>query len=206
MLQSLRLLLLLHTLYHTPSITPFPAFSSPPQFYKDGLSLPATVIAVEAGNIVTQVKTADKDGYAAVQVRAGRHAGTGRQAVAGRQAACLRSPNSALAHRVQNSKLLHNFCAPPAQVGYKVCREDKITKPEVGHLDKAGAQAMKHLREFKVGLKRKGWQHAQPVQASHTPTLCAPPQISPACCVLSHSSLLHVPCVSLPSLNRRSRT
>lgn len=40
-----------------------------PQFYKDGAALPATVIALEAGNIVTQVKTADKDGYAAVQVR-----------------------------------------------------------------------------------------------------------------------------------------
>lgn len=39
------------------------------QFYKDGASLPATVIALEAGNVVTQVKTADKDGYAAVQVR-----------------------------------------------------------------------------------------------------------------------------------------
>lgn len=36
------------------------------------------------------------------------------------------------------------------QVGYKTCREDKITKPELGHLQKAGAPAMKHLREFKV--------------------------------------------------------
>lgn len=39
------------------------------QFYRDGISLPATVIALGEGNIVTQVKTADKDGYAAVQVR-----------------------------------------------------------------------------------------------------------------------------------------
>ncbi|KAI7836270.1 hypothetical protein COHA_009859 [Chlorella ohadii] len=38
------------------------------QFYKDGAALPATVIALEAGNIVTQVKTTEKDGYAAVQV------------------------------------------------------------------------------------------------------------------------------------------
>ena len=38
------------------------------QFYKDGAALPATVIALEAGNIVTQVKTEEKDGYAAVQV------------------------------------------------------------------------------------------------------------------------------------------
>ena len=40
-----------------------------PQFFKDGAALPATVIALEAGNIVTQVKSAEKDGYTAVQVR-----------------------------------------------------------------------------------------------------------------------------------------
>ena len=39
----------------------------------------------------------------------------------------------------------------PLQVGYQVCRENKITKPEAGHLKKAGAPPMKHLREFKVG-------------------------------------------------------
>lgn len=36
--------------------------------FKDGLAYPATVIALEEGNIVTQVKTNDKDGYDAVQV------------------------------------------------------------------------------------------------------------------------------------------
>lgn len=82
------------------------------QFFKNGAALPATVIALEEGNIVTQVKTADKDGYTAVQV------------------------------------------------GYKVCREGKITKPELGHLKKAGAPAMKHLREFKVrgqGRGQRSW-------------------------------------------------
>lgn len=38
------------------------------QFYKNGAALPATVIALEGGNIVTQVKSAEKDGYTAVQV------------------------------------------------------------------------------------------------------------------------------------------
>lgn len=38
------------------------------QYFKDGLAIPATVIALEAGNIVTQVLTAEKDGYTAVQV------------------------------------------------------------------------------------------------------------------------------------------
>lgn len=37
-------------------------------FTEDGLSVPATVLALEEGNIVTQVKTADTDGYNAVQV------------------------------------------------------------------------------------------------------------------------------------------
>ncbi|KAL4446359.1 hypothetical protein ABPG77_003166 [Micractinium sp. CCAP 211/92] len=72
------------------------------QFYKNGAALPATVIALEGGNIVTQVKSAEKDGYTAVQV------------------------------------------------GYKTVPDRKITKPELGHLQKAGAPAMKHLREFKV--------------------------------------------------------
>jgi hypothetical protein len=40
-------------------------------FTDDGLALPATVIALEEGNVVTQIKTVDTDGYNAVQV--GRH-------------------------------------------------------------------------------------------------------------------------------------
>jgi len=36
--------------------------------YKDGLAVPATVIALEDGNVVTQVKTMETDGYVAVQV------------------------------------------------------------------------------------------------------------------------------------------
>ena len=40
-------------------------------------------------------------------------------------------------------------CFPP-QVGYRVVPDRKVTKPELGHLQKAGAPAMKHLREFKV--------------------------------------------------------
>lgn len=38
-------------------------------FGSDGNAYPATVIALESGNIVTAVKTVEKDGYAAVQVR-----------------------------------------------------------------------------------------------------------------------------------------
>jgi len=37
-------------------------------FTEDGLCVPVTVIAVQAGNVVTQVKTEDTDGYNAVQV------------------------------------------------------------------------------------------------------------------------------------------
>jgi len=36
------------------------------------------------------------------------------------------------------------------QVGYDVVREDKITKPEVGHCKKAGAPALRHLEEFRL--------------------------------------------------------
>lgn len=71
-------------------------------FTADGLAVPATVIALEEGNVVTCVKTVEKDGYAAVQV------------------------------------------------GYRACKESKITKPELGHLQKAGVAPMRKLKEFKV--------------------------------------------------------
>jgi len=72
-------------------------------FTADGLAVPATVIALEDGNIVTQVKTPETDGYSAVQV------------------------------------------------GYRVAsRENKLTKPELGHLKKHSAPALRNLREFKV--------------------------------------------------------
>lgn len=70
--------------------------------YRNGLALPATVIALEEGNVVTQVKSVDTDGYTAVQV------------------------------------------------GYQQCKDSKVTKPELGHLQKAGAPTLRRLREFKI--------------------------------------------------------
>ena len=123
------------------------------QFFKDGAALPATVIALEGGNIVTQVKSADKDGYTAVQVR-------GRQA----RDVCAKGVQKAGATRACRLRARHaTDCCVSAlprlavQIGYKTCRDDKITKPELGHLKKAGAPAMKHLREFKV---RRGLAHS----------------------------------------------
>lgn len=37
------------------------------------------------------------------------------------------------------------------QVGYKIVAERKVTKPELGHLQKSGCPPLKHLREYKVG-------------------------------------------------------
>lgn len=71
-------------------------------FTPEGLSLPATVIALEEGNVVTQVHTTEKSGYNSVQL------------------------------------------------GYQECADRKVTRPEAGHCKKAGAKAMRHLREFKV--------------------------------------------------------
>ncbi len=72
-------------------------------FTEEGLCVPATVIALEEGNVVTQVKTTATDGYNAVQI------------------------------------------------GYKATAEKRVTKPELGHLKKAGVPPMRHLVEFKVG-------------------------------------------------------
>ncbi|MEM6713669.1 MAG: 50S ribosomal protein L3 [Cyanobacteria bacterium P01_F01_bin.56] len=70
-------------------------------FDEEGNAVPVTVI--QAGPcVVTQVKTAQTDGYTAVQV------------------------------------------------GYKSVPEKALTKPELGHLTKAGATAMRHLKEYRV--------------------------------------------------------
>eukprot|EP00884_Botryococcus_braunii_P020659 jgi/Botrbrau1/7277/Bobra.0318s0015.1 len=73
------------------------------QVYKEnGVCLPATVIAIDEGNIVTQVKTPETDGYGAVQI------------------------------------------------AYEPVKPKNIRKPELGHLQKAGAPPLRHLREFKI--------------------------------------------------------
>ena len=70
-------------------------------FDTDGKVIPVTVI--EAGPcVVVQKKTAEKDGYEAVQL------------------------------------------------GFEDVPERKLTKPEKGHLDKAGVSPKKHLKEFKL--------------------------------------------------------
>ena len=70
-------------------------------FDESGKVIPVTVI--EAGPcVVTQKKTAEKDGYSAVQL------------------------------------------------GYADVKESKLSKPELGHLNKAGVAPKKHLREFNL--------------------------------------------------------
>ena len=70
-------------------------------FDETGKVIPVTV--VEAGPCtVTQKKTVEKDGYAAVQL------------------------------------------------GFEDVSEKKLTKPEIGHLKKAGVEALKHLKEFRL--------------------------------------------------------
>jgi len=71
-------------------------------FLEDGTALPCTVLGLREGNIVTQVKTVDTDGYSAVQV------------------------------------------------GYRRVRDRKLTKPELGHLQKVNAIPMRHLQEFRL--------------------------------------------------------
>ena len=70
-------------------------------FADDGSAIPVTVLDV-AGNRVTQVKTPDSDGYAAVQVTFGKR------------------------------------------------RASRVTKPQAGHLAKAGVEAGQVLKEFHV--------------------------------------------------------
>ncbi|XP_071736048.1 large ribosomal subunit protein uL3c [Rutidosis leptorrhynchoides] len=71
-------------------------------FESTGKVVPVTVIGFREGNIVTQVKTDETDGYNAVQVR------------------------------------------------YRRVRDKKLTKPETGHLEKAGVIPLRHLQEFRL--------------------------------------------------------
>jgi len=80
-----------------------------------GNAVPVTV--VEAGPcVVTQIKTAQTDGYAAVQV------------------------------------------------GFKDVAEKALTKPELGHLAKAGANPMRHLKEYRV-VSTDGFELGQALTA-----------------------------------------
>lgn len=69
-------------------------------FSADGKNVPCTVIEV-GPCVVTQIKTVENDGYAALQL------------------------------------------------GFEDTKEKHLTKPELGHLQKAGSQLKRHLAEFK---------------------------------------------------------
>lgn len=71
-------------------------------FESTGTVVPVTVIGFREGNVVTQVKTDETDGYNAVQV------------------------------------------------GYRRVRDKKLTKPEMGHLEKSGVIPLRHLQEFRL--------------------------------------------------------
>nr|GEX38930.1 50S ribosomal protein L3, chloroplastic [Tanacetum cinerariifolium] len=71
-------------------------------FEPTGKVVPVTIIGFREGNIVTQVKTEDTDGYNAVQV------------------------------------------------GYRRVRDKKLTKPEMGHLEKSGVIPLRHLQEYRL--------------------------------------------------------
>ncbi|KAI7753326.1 hypothetical protein M8C21_029458 [Ambrosia artemisiifolia] len=71
-------------------------------FEPTGKVVPVTVIGFREGNVVTQVKTDETDGYNAVQV------------------------------------------------GYRRVRDKKLTKPEMGHLEKSGVIPLRHLQEFRL--------------------------------------------------------
>src|SRR5207237_9803155 len=70
-------------------------------FADDGIAVPVTVLDI-ANNRVTQIKTPENDGYAAVQVTFGKR------------------------------------------------RASRVTKPQAGHLAKAGAEAGELLKEFRI--------------------------------------------------------
>ena len=51
---------------------------------------------------------------------------------------------------VTQKKTLENDGYVSVQLGFEDVKESKLTKPEAGHLKKAGVEAKKHLKEFKL--------------------------------------------------------
>ena len=51
---------------------------------------------------------------------------------------------------VTQKKTVENDGYAAVQLGYEDVKESKLTKPEAGHLKKAGVEAKKHLKEFKL--------------------------------------------------------
>ena len=51
---------------------------------------------------------------------------------------------------VTQKKTLEQDGYVSVQLGFENVKESKLTKPEAGHLKKAGVEAKKHLKEFKL--------------------------------------------------------
>ena len=51
---------------------------------------------------------------------------------------------------VTQKKTIENDGYEAVQLGFEDVKESKLTKPEAGHLKKAGVEAKKHLKEFKL--------------------------------------------------------
>ena len=51
---------------------------------------------------------------------------------------------------VTQKKTIENDGYVAVQLGFEDVKESKLTKPEAGHLKKAGVEAKKHLKEFKL--------------------------------------------------------
>ena len=51
---------------------------------------------------------------------------------------------------VTQKKTIENDGYAAVQLGFEDVKESKLTKPEAGHLKKAGVEAKKHLKEFKL--------------------------------------------------------
>ena len=54
------------------------------------------------------------------------------------------------------------------QLGFEDVKESKLTKPEAGHLKKAGIEAKKHLKEFKLEMLSR-LTPSQPATGSMSP-------------------------------------
>ena len=143
-------------------------------FMDDGLCVPVTVIAVQAGNVVTQVcycSRARANARESARFRVSRARGA-RAAVRGIVDVAVKGFRAKAPPSARYPLFLSprtDASSPPrtpssrcqvktegtdgynaVQVGYDQVADYKITKPEVGHCAKAGVPPMRHLEEFRL--------------------------------------------------------
>lgn len=137
-------------------------------FDDEGILIPCTVISTKDGNIVTEIKTQERDGYDAVQVRVG----CTRPSSCARHFFCVCFSSTPCSFELfLRFSFFFSGLLPPLlavlQVGYEISKEKHLTKPQLGHLRKNNLPTLRRLGEFRV-KSTDGYEIGQKLEVTPT--------------------------------------